>query len=157
MADQDNAQDQQQNPSLEALEVLVGEWQLEVTLPSDPPTTRSGQATFGWYADGAFLTERQEIADDRFPIATAIIGRDEAGETYTMLYFDSRGVSRLYQMSLEAGVWKLWRDALGFSQRFSGTFSEDGSRVEGAWEKSQDGSTWEHDFKLTYIKADKAI
>jgi hypothetical protein len=38
-----------------------------------------------------------------------------------MLYFDSRSVSRIYQMSLSAGVWKLWREAPSFAQRFEGT------------------------------------
>ena len=53
-------------------------------------------------------------------------------------------------MSFEDGVWKLWRDSPGFSQRYAGTFSEDGSTIEGRWEISTDDSTWEPDFDLTY-------
>jgi CBS domain-containing protein len=30
--------------------------------------------------------------------------------------------------------------------------SEDGNTISGAWEKSDDGSTWEHDFDLTYTR-----
>ena len=69
-----------------------------------------------------------------------------------MLYFDSRGVSRVYQMSLSDGVWKMWREAPGFSQRFMGTWSSDGRTIRGRWEESGDGSHWEHDFDLTYTK-----
>jgi hypothetical protein len=56
-------------------------------------------------------------------------------------------------MSLAGGVWKLWRIAPGFSQRFRGTFDESGSTIAGTWESSSDGSTWEHDFDLTYRRA----
>ena len=28
-------------------------------------------------------------------------------------YYDSHGVARIYQMSLNDGVWKLWREASG--------------------------------------------
>jgi hypothetical protein len=34
--------------------------------------------------------------------------------------------------------------------RFTGTFSDDGDTIGGTWEKSFDGSNWEHDFNLTY-------
>jgi hypothetical protein len=37
-----------------------------------------------------------------------------------------------------------------FSQRFTGTFSDDGDTIRGTWEKSFDGSHWVHDFDLTY-------
>jgi hypothetical protein len=81
-----------------------------------------------------------------------VIGGDESTETYCALYFDSRGVSRIYQMSLNDGVWKMWREAPGFRQRFTGTFSDDGGTIRGYWERSADGSHWEHDFDLTYTK-----
>ncbi len=60
-------------------------------------------------------------------------------------------------MSFSDGVWKLWRETpdfspLPFSQRFEGVFGSDGRRIEGAWEICHDGSTWEHDFAMTYRK-----
>jgi hypothetical protein len=41
-----------------------------------------------------------------------------------------------YRMSFARGVWKLWRTSadlspLDFSQRFEGSFSEDGTTIEG--------------------------
>ena len=59
--------------------------------------------------------------------------------------------------SLEAldpfvGEWKPDFTPLDFSQRFTGTFSDDGKTIAGPWEISHDGKTWEHDFDLTYTK-----
>jgi hypothetical protein len=90
----------------------------------------------------------------------AIIGADPESEgTYLQDYFDLRGVVRLYKMSFEDGVWKLRRDEpdfspLDFSQRFTGIFSDDGKSIAGRWEISHGGKSWEHDFDLTYIKAE---
>ena len=55
-------------------------------------------------------------------------------------------------MSLRENTWKLWRDFPGFSQRFTGTFSDDHKIITARWEKSGDGSKWELDFNLTYTK-----
>ncbi len=85
--------------------------------------------------------------------AVTVIGRDDEAETCSMLYFDTRGVSRIYETSFEDGVWKQWRSAPGFSQRFTGTFSDDGTTITARWEKSSDGTRWDHDFDLTYRRS----
>ena len=136
------------NPALQRLEVLVGQWKMES--PQFPGAIE--RSTFEWLEGGAFLVQRTEIDDPKVPSSTIVIGRDEAANEYCALYFDSRGVSRIYQMSLSDGVWKMWREAPGFSQRFIGTFSDDGRTIRSRWEKSGDGSNWEHDFNLTYTK-----
>jgi hypothetical protein len=58
-------------------------------------------------------------------------------------------------MSFANRVWTLTRESpdftpLGFGQRFTGTFSADGTAIRGAWEKRLDGQDWEDDFNLTY-------
>jgi hypothetical protein len=58
----------------------------------------------------------------------------------------------VYQMSLDGGVWKVWREAPQFWQRYTGVISADGTTINGAWEGSADGQEWKHDFGLTYIK-----
>jgi hypothetical protein len=50
----------------------------------------------------------------------------------------------------EGHLWKQWRQAPGFFQRFTGAISADGNTISASWEKSSDGSTWQHDFNLTY-------
>ena len=135
------------NPALKQLEALIGEWDVEV--PRFPGAR--GRATFEWLEGGAYLRFHAE-APDPAPSATLIISRDESSEIYTVLHYDSRGVSRVYQMSFGEGIWKMWRQAPGFWQRFSGTLSPDGSSIRASWEKSPDGSSWEHDFDLIYTK-----
>ncbi len=61
---------------------------------------------------------------------------------------------RVYRMSVANGVWKMWRDAPGFNQRFIGKISGDGKAIAGQWEMSPDGTNWEVDFDLTYTKVD---
>jgi hypothetical protein len=135
------------NPALEQLQVLTGEWIIEV--PQFPG--EQGRATFEWLEGGAYLRFHAETPDPA-PDATLIIGRDDSGDVYTVLHYDSRGVSRVYQMTFAGRDWRMWRDAPGFFQRFAGTVSEDGRSIRAAWQKSSDGSRWEHDFDLIYSK-----
>ena len=67
------------------------------------------------------------------PSALSVIGHDDSVETCSMLYSDERGVARIYQMSLEGGVWKMWREAPGFSQRMTGMLSSDGNTIDLSW------------------------
>jgi hypothetical protein len=71
-----------------------------------------------------------------------------------MHYFDQRGVNRVYAASLDQHTWRYWRDASApdFSQRFTGTFSDDGNTITGRGELSKDGTTWEADLALDYRK-----
>jgi hypothetical protein len=142
------------NPALKDLEVFVGDWDVEVSRASflpDPSTTVNGYASIEWLESGAFLVIHQG-AKAGPPFSIWVIGRDESTEMYKMFYFDDRGVSRIYDMSFDGEVWKIWREAPGFFQRFTGTFSKDGKSIAAQWEKSSDGKTWEHDFDLTSTK-----
>ena len=143
------------NPALDQLVPFIGEWNIEITNMSfdpDPSALVRGHSSFDWWQGGAFLIQHSEIAHPDFPRSAAVMGPDDAAETYRMLYYDSRGVSRIYRMNLSSGIWTIWRDFPGFSQRFHGTFSEDGQIITAYWEKSDDGSNWERDFDLTYTK-----
>ena len=144
--------------TLDALEPLVGEWRLTAFFKDVPPSDTDARVTFEWLPGRTFLVERWEIPVPEAPDGIAVIGADPEREgDYLQHYFDSRGVARVYRMSFEDGVWKLWRDEadfspLDFSQRFTGTLSDDGTTIAGAWEICHDGTTWEHDFDLTYTK-----
>jgi hypothetical protein len=144
--------------SLQALEPFVGEWSLVAAFKDMPPADAGARVTFEWLPGKMFMIERWEVPVPEAPDGIAIIGADPGSEgNYLQHYFDSRGVARLYKMSFKDGVWKLRRDEpdfspLDFSQRFTGTFSADGKSVAGSWEISHDGTTWEHDFDLTYTK-----
>lgn len=147
-----------QNPALKPLEGWIGEWEMELSHASflpDPSDTVKGLISFEWVQAGAFLLMRMGDKPPGSPAAMWLIGRDEATPNYTVLYCDDRGVSRVYEMSFTDRVWKMWREAPGFSQRFKGKFSDDGNTVTASWEKSFDGTKWEHDFNVTYTKRRK--
>jgi hypothetical protein len=88
------------------------------------------------------------------PLGVAVIGCDGMSDTHYQLYTDERDIQRVYKMSLGDGVWNLWRDGEPFSQRFTGTFFEDGNTIAGRWEISEDGKTWKTDFDLTYTRVE---
>lgn len=135
---------------------FAGTWSIEATFegaPSEP----AGRVTFEWLAGGPFLLERWQVDHPDAPDGVAVIRFDPGRQTYLQHYFDSRGVARVYAMTVSDGVWKMWRDApdyspLDFHQRFEGAFSADGKTITGRWEISDDGTIWKHDFDLTYRK-----
>jgi hypothetical protein len=121
--------------------------------PGSPAVSgRGGRTTFQWFDGEFFLIQRATAEDPSAPSGIMIIRVGPDPETFEQHYYDSRGVARVFQMSLNEGTWKLWREAPGFHQRYTGVFSEDGNRIMGAWEKSADGSEWLHDFDLSYIR-----
>ena len=139
------------SPALEPLHVLVGTWFIEMTHVALPDPVH-GLKTYAWLEGGHFLIERSHFDHPDVPDSIAIIGADDSGEGLSEHYFDSRGVSRVCQMTLRDGRWNVWRDAPGFSQHFTGTFSDDGKTIEVVGELSKDGVNWEHDFTHTYSR-----
>ena len=141
------------NPSLEPLTILIGTWNTVGTHPLVPGTTFHGRTTFEWLEGGAFLIIRSEIDEPEIPSGIAIIGSDDSTGEWSMLYFDERGVSRQYQVSIEKNMWKWWRDARDLSQRFTGVIAADGRTIVSRGELSRDGVNWEPDLELTYTRA----
>jgi hypothetical protein len=169
---------QNRSEALARLDVFVGEWALEVRFPAGPqaPPGAIGEgpralSRFEWDLERQFLVQRTEVPIPQAPDSLAIVSTDLETGAYTQHYYDSRGVVRLYAMSLADGVWTLTRESpdftpLDFRQRYTGTFSQDGNTIAGAWEKAFRGAgpesssglspesssafSWEHDFALTY-------
>ena len=146
------------DPAIGRLAAFIGEWGMEAKFKDIPSTDAGARVVFEWMPGQRFLIQRWQIPVPEAPDGIAIIGADpENHGNYLQHYFDSRGVARVYKMSFDDGTWKLWRDApdfspLDFLQRYTGTLSDDGNTISGAWEICHDGTTWEHDFDLTYTR-----
>jgi hypothetical protein len=147
----------ERHPALARLDALVGRWTVQPKVDG----LGAGWTDFSWVEDGKFL---RQFSDAEPPPAnaprawrennplptTSLIGLDDAGEEFTMLYADARGVHRVYRMTFADGVWQAWRDAPGFNQRFVGMLSRDGDTIDGRWEMSENGADWRLDFEITY-------
>ena len=147
--------------ALDELEALVGKWAMGAAFPGAPSIDEQlesgvASATFEWMDGREFVVQRWTVPDPG-PDGLAVIGPDPDNEGgYLQHYFDNRGVARVYKMTFEGREWKLSREEadispLDFSQRYTGTLSEDGGRIDGTWEINEDGS-WAKDFDLSYTK-----
>ena len=140
--------------ALDAFELFVGEWTMIPGFLPNPAEAPGARTTFEWLTGKRFLVQRWEVDHPDAPDGIAIIGFDPATGACVQHYFDSRGVGREYEMTFANKVWTLQRLAAepDFSQRFTGAFSDDGNTIAGRWDISADGSSWDHDFDLTYTR-----
>ena len=150
--------------ALARLDGFVGDWILEARFPGQPGVAGPAgeqpvaHTRFEWTLDRQFLLQRTEVAVPAAPDSLAVVTAGPETGAYTQHYYDSRGVVRLYAMTLADGVWTLTRTAadfspLEFAQRFTGTFSPDGNTIDGSWEKRLPDGPWEQDFTLTYHRS----
>ncbi|MDQ1660395.1 MAG: hypothetical protein QOJ68_375 [Blastococcus sp.] len=135
-------------PQLELLRALVGTWTTEGAHPLLPDEAIHGEATFEWLDGDRFLIMRSHYDHPEIPDGITVTGVTD--DQLSMHYFDSRGVHRIYSVGMTPGTWRFWLDAPGFSQRFTGTFSDDGTTITGRGQLSRDGGAWEDDLALTY-------
>jgi hypothetical protein len=136
---------------LTSLEPLVGEWTQTARWPDG--SEARGRVTFAWLEGGGYLIQHS-VMDDPVPNSIAVIGPDLSGERLVQHYFDSRGVARVYDLSLADGVLTIERSGADqdFAQRLTGTFSADGRTITATLEIDQDGAGLAHDFALIYEK-----
>ena len=115
-----------------------------------------GTSSFEWLEGQRFVVWRSQYTHPEIPDAITIIG--VINGKLSMHYFDQRGVYRVYSASFDQTTWRFWRDeaAPDFSQRFTGTFSDDGNTITGRGQLSQDGNTWENDLDLNYQRLARA-
>jgi len=149
------------HPENERLAPLIGEWNMAMVMPGQPTPEVlpdvGARVTFEWMGDKAFMVERWTVPIPEAPNGLAVIGWDHGRGTFLQHYFDTRGVARVYEMTFEGGVWKMERkkedfSPFAFSQRFTGTFANDGKRIDGTWEIAKDHKRWEKDFDLIYMR-----
>jgi hypothetical protein len=137
------------NDSLTKLDILIGDWDISGNHPliANPVT---GKVNFKWFNGKSFLVIRTDFNKSGPPDSTAVIGSDDSSEKLSMLYFDERGVSRIYEIKFHDNIWEMWRTFPGFSQRFTDIIKDNGNKIEGTWEISQDDKKWNKDLEITY-------
>ena len=140
--------------ALKKLEPLLGDWALEAIPPGGEPWPGEASASFEWHESGQLLVERTEISLPEAPNTVAVIGCDAANATYYQLYTDDRGVCRIYEMSIDAEEWRLWRHGEPFAQRFSGRFEDGGATIRGRWELAEAGEDFRTDFDLIFRRVE---
>lgn len=142
-------------------EPLIGEWHGEGVIPTEPPIRMSAEVKIERL--GEFLVFTSLGQPTELPDSISIIGGAPDGEPQPMHYFDSRGVKRLFVMTLEGATWTIRRapgedwngpNGPGFNQRFLGRISGGGRTIEGRWERGTGaaGDQWELDFPITYVR-----
>jgi hypothetical protein len=82
----------------------------------------------------------------------AVFGSDDVIKTYFMLYFDERGVSRKYDVTIADDLLTWRRDESSLSQRTTIAIEDEGNKMVGKGEMSRDGAAWEDDLSLTYLR-----
>ena len=153
------------DPTLGPLNRLVGIWTTDATHPAYPGGVVHGTAVIEWLEGERFLIHRARTDHPDFPDSISIIGFTERDRVdnqpdsdpavatespMSMHYFDSRGVFRVLDVSIDDEAWRLWRDAPGFSQRFTGTFADGGTTIAGTWQLCRDDINWNDDLAITY-------
>ena len=126
------------------LGALMDRWTTEATHPAMPGVVVRGTATVEWLEGERFLTLRSrtdhsdfsnflavigDMGPDRVGSADGAIPSDADASRLRMHYFDSRGVFRVYEVSMDRIARRWWRDAPGLSQRFTGIISADGTTI----------------------------
>ena len=140
---------------------LIGEWHGEGEIPIEPPIRISADAKVERLGKFVIFSSRAEPAE--VPDTISIIGGAPEGDPQPMHYFDSRGVERLYLMTLDGSSWRIWLapgqdwngpHGPGFNQRFIGEISADGRMIVGRWERGMGdaGDDWQLDFPITYTR-----
>jgi hypothetical protein len=135
------------DPLLAPLEVLIGAWSTEAKhrlLDEVVP----GRVTFEWLEGGRFVVLRQHNDHQLLPDSICVIGRPESGEGLVLEYFDSRGVRRTYDVAVEDGVMRWWRDSPGFDQRSTAKLAPD--EFEFVVELAEKPGEWVTDMTTVY-------
>ena len=138
------------NPALKRLEPLVGEWRTTGTHPGVPNTILHGRVSFAWLEGGAFLVSRSQVGHPLFPDGISIFGSDDAAGTVFVSYFDERGISRKYEVTIKDTGFTMERVDPKFSQRMTYAIAFGGKRIVNKGEMCRDGGNWEDDLSLIF-------
>jgi len=123
-----------------------------------PGVVITGWSTFEWLDGETFVIFRSHYDHPDIPDSIAMMGDTDG---LHMHYFDSRGVFRLYELTITAGNWVI---AMGgeaptgsyasadapFSQRITFTFEHADQEMSVKGQLSHDDVNWDDDLELSH-------
>jgi Protein of unknown function (DUF1579) len=145
----------QPGPEHERLAALIGRWRTQgrtIETGAAEPAVIDAIDTYEWLPGrfGLLHGVDARVGDERVE-GGEIIGWDPARETYVTQYFGSDGPNA-YEASLTEEDGRLvWR-MRSSSDRFTGTFSDDGGTIDGHWEQLDAEGNWRPWMEITLTK-----
>ena len=134
------------------LSALIGRWRTEGRTLDAPGAAIDAVDTYEWLpGDRALLHIVDARVGDEQVKGAEIIGWDSVRDAYVTQYFGSDGPNA-YEASLaEEGGRLVWR-MRSARDRFAGSFSEDGNRITGSWERLGEDGNWRPWMEITLTK-----
>lgn len=139
------------NPALKPLEFLIGDWETTGTHPMVPGKSLPGRSSFAWHEGGAFLIMHTQVDEPKFPDGIAIIGSDDNSGKFAMTYFDERGVSRLFELTVGDRTVTWRRDDPELAQSIT-ISSDGGDKLVSKGRMSQKGGPWGDDLSQVFTR-----
>ena len=136
------------------LDGFVGTWRTAGTVRASehgPATPFTAIDRYEWMPGGFFLLHHvQAHMGEGELTALEVISYDPETNTYPMRSFDSQGNTGTHQATLRDRTWTFQ----GPTERFTGSFSDDGGTITGLWEQSADGVAWVPWMDVTLTRQD---
>ncbi|WP_246079639.1 DUF1579 family protein [Paenibacillus piri] len=127
--------------AMERLQPFIGKWKTKgtIVLPTGAEVRLDADDTYEWLPGGYFLIHHVNglMGEDEVK-AIEIIGFHEDDDMYVTTSYDNRGVVANYKAQLHERDWTI----IGSTERFRGSFGEDGRTLAGVWELAGDGAEW---------------
>jgi hypothetical protein len=139
-------------PAARALHLLNGTWRTEGELVGLPPSARTTLAAvdrYEWIPGVDLLAHYVAGHLGRTSVASfEVWAYDTRRRAYVSTSFDERGATSTFVARLHGREWTVRGD----TQRFRGTFSEDGRTLSGTWHQKS-GRAWKPWLAITLLKA----
>jgi len=137
---------------------LVGRWTTEATHRGLPGAIIRGSSEIEWLEGERFLIYRSSYDHPAIPDSISIIGDTDG---LRMHYFDTRGVHRIFNVTVTSNGWDMAMDRHAsagsfaspdapFSQRITYTFGDEDRTMSGKAMLSYDNVKWDDDLEITY-------
>ena len=144
------------HPAHRRLAALVGRWQTQgqTRETAEAPAARiEAVDTYEWLPGRFALLHTVDAHVGKEHVEGAeIIGWDSARDAYITQYFGNDGPNA-YEASLDeedgALVWSMRSP----TDRFTGSFSDDGNTITGHWERIDDAKTWQPWMDITLTRS----